>query len=181
MKILIRDGIVVTNEYEKKQNIFIEDGIITKLEENCLAEADLVLNAEGSYILPGLVDAHCHLRDPGFDYKEDIVSGTKAQLWVVLHLLLAWLIQILLQITRLLYGIIDKAQREGYVHVFPIGAMTKGLKGEELAEIGEMKQAGIVAISDDGRCVENSSVMKKVMQYAKMFDVAVVCQKILTW
>lgn len=176
MKILIRDGIVVTNEYEKKQNIFIEDGIITKLEENCLAEADLVLNAEGSYILPGLVDAHCHLRDPGFEYKEDIVSGTKsAAMGGFTSVACMANTNPVADNKAVIRYIIDKAQREGYVHVFPIGAMTKGLKGEELAEIGEMKQAGIVAISDDGRCVENSSVMKKVMQYAKMFDVAVIC------
>ena len=78
MKILIKNGIVVTDEYKKRQNVYIEDEIITKVKENYEAEADVVLDAEGAFILPGLVDAHCHLRDPGYEYKEDIVSGTRS-------------------------------------------------------------------------------------------------------
>ena len=70
MKILVKNGIVVTDEYEKRQNVFIEDGIIRKVEENYLAEADVVIDAEGAYVLSGLVDAHCHLRDPGYKYKD---------------------------------------------------------------------------------------------------------------
>lgn len=176
MKTLIKNGIVVTDEYEKKQNIFIDDGIITKLEEEYLAEADLVIDAEGLYVLPGLVDAHCHLRDPGFEYKEDIVSGTRsAAMGGFTSIACMANTNPVADNKAVIRYIMDKAQNEGCVHVFPIGAMTKGLKGQELSEIGEMKQAGIVAVSDDGYSVENSSVMKKVMQYAKMFDLAVIC------
>ena len=176
MKILVKNGIVVTDEYEKRQNVFIEDGIIRKVEENYLAEADVVIDAEGAYVLSGLVDAHCHLRDPGYEYKEDIVSGTKsAAMGGFTSIACMANTNPVADNKAVIRYIIDKAEREGFVHVFPIGAMTKGLKGEELAEIGEMKEAGIVGVSDDGRSVENSSVMKKVMLYAKMFDIPVIC------
>lgn len=176
MKVLIKNGTVVTDEYEKKQNVLIENGIVLKVGENILAEAELVLNAEGSFVLPGLVDAHCHLRDPGYEYKEDIVSGTKsAAMGGFTSVACMANTNPVADNKTVIRYIIDKANREGYVHVFPIGAMTKELKGEELSEIGEMKEAGIVGVSDDGCSVENSSVMKKVMQYAKMFDLAVIC------
>jgi len=176
MKILIKNGIVVTERYEKRQNVFIEDGIIAKVEENYEAEADAVLDADGAYVLPGLVDAHCHLRDPGYEYKEDIVSGTKsAAMGGFTSVACMANTNPVADNKTVIRYIIDKAKREGVVHVFPIGAMTKGLKGEELAEIGEMKEAGIVGVSDDGRSVENSSVMKKVMLYAKMFGLPVIC------
>lgn len=162
MKILIKNGIVVTDEYEKRQNVFIENGIVSRIEENYSADADMVLDADGLYVLPGLVDAHCHLRDPGYEYKEDIVSGTRsAAMGGFTSVACMPNTNPVADNKTVIRYIIDKANREGVVHVFPIGAMTKGLRGEELAEIGEMKEAGIVGVSDDGRCVENSSVMKK--------------------
>jgi len=176
MRILIKNGIVVTDVYEKRQDVYIENGIISKIGENCRTEADVVLDAEGSFVLPGLVDAHCHLRDPGYEYKEDIVSGTKsAAMGGFTSVACMANTNPVADNKAVIRYIIDKAAREGYVHVFPIGAMTKGLKGEELAEIGEMKEAGIVGVSDDGRSVENSSVMKKVMLYARMFNLPVIC------
>jgi len=176
MKILIKNGIVVTDEYEKKQDVLVEDGIISHISENCQAYADVILDAEGSYVLPGLVDAHCHLRDPGYEYKEDIASGTRsAAMGGFTSVACMPNTNPPADNKTVIRYIIEKANREGVVHVFPIGAMTKGLKGEELAEIGEMKEAGIVGVSDDGFCVENSSVMKKVMLYAGMFDLPVIC------
>ena len=176
MRILVKNGVVVSGDTEIRQNLFIENGIIAKMESGFDAEADEVLNAEGCYILPGLVDAHCHLRDPGYEYKEDIVSGTaSAAVGGFTSIACMGNTNPVADNKAVIRYIIDKACREGFVHVFPIGAMTKGLKGEELSEIGEMKEAGIVGISDDGRSVENSAVMKKVMQYAKMFDVTVIC------
>ncbi|NLM09773.1 MAG: dihydroorotase [Clostridiaceae bacterium] len=176
MKILIKNGIVVTDEYKKRQNVYIEDEIITKVKENYEAEADVVLDAEGAFILPGLVDAHCHLRDPGYEYKEDIVSGTRsAAMGGFTSVACMANTNPVADNKTVIRYIIDKANREGLVHVFPIGAMTKGLKGEELSEIGEMKEAGIVGVSDDGYSVANSSVMKKVMLYANMFDLPVIC------
>lgn len=176
MKILIRNGIVVTDEYEKSLDVLIEDGVISRIAENFTADVDIVLDVEGSYVLPGLVDAHCHLRDPGYEYKEDIASGTRsAAMGGFTSVACMPNTNPTADNKTVIRYIIDKAGREGVVHVFPIGAMTKGLKGEELSEMGEMKEAGIVGVSDDGCCVENASVMKKVMLYAKMFGLPVIC------
>lgn len=176
MKILIKNGIVVTDEYEKRLDVFIEDGVVSKITENFSGSADMILDAEGAYVLPGLVDAHCHLRDPGYEYKEDIVSGTRsAAMGGYTSVACMPNTNPVADNKTVIRYIIDKAEKKGAVHVFPIGAMTKGLRGEELAEIGEMKEAGIVGVSDDGRCVENSAVMKKVMLYAKTFGLPVFC------
>ena len=176
MRILIKNGIVVNKIECGTMNILVEDGVITRIEQDLSAHADEVIDAAGCYVLPGLVDAHCHLRDPGFEYKEDIVSGTRSAAIGGFTSVACMANTNPDADNKAVIGYItDKARREGAVRVFPICAMTKGLKGEELAEIGEMKQAGIVGVSDDGRSVENSAVMKKVMQYANMFGVSVIC------
>lgn len=176
MKLLIKNGIIVTHIGETRQNILAENGIITAIEEGLDIDADQILDAKSCYVLPGLVDAHCHLRDPGYEYKEDIGSGTKSAAFGGFTSVACMAnTNPVADNKAVIRYIIDKANREGYVNVFPIGAMTKGQLGEELAEIGEMKEAGIVGVSDDGYSVKNSSIMKKVMQYAQMFDVAVIC------
>lgn len=176
MKILIKNGTIVSHHEENRLNLMIQDGLITKMEAGFEGEADEVLDASGCYVLPGLVDAHCHLRDPGFEYKEDIVSGTRsAAMGGFTSIACMGNTNPAADNKAVIRYIIDKAQREGAVHVFPIGAMTKGLLGEELSAMGEMKEAGIVGVSDDGRSVENSQVMQKVMQYANMFDLTVIC------
>lgn len=176
MKILIKNGTTVVGDREIKQNLLIEDGRIVALESGYEAQTHEIINAEGCYVLPGLVDAHCHLRDPGYEYKEDIVSGTRsAAVGGFTSIACMANTNPVADNKAVIRYIIDKAEREGFVHVFPIGAMTKGLQGEELAAIGEMKEAGIVGVSDDGRSVENSQVMQRVMMYARMFDVAVLC------
>ena len=176
MKIFIKNGVVANKRECKKMNILVEDGIITRIEQGLSAQAEEVIDAAGCYVLPGLVDAHCHLRDPGFEYKEDIISGTRSAAMGGFTSVACMANTNPAADNKAVIGYItDKARRHGAVNVFPIGAMTKGLKGEELAEIGEMKQAGIVGVSDDGYSVENSGVMKKVMQYANMFGVSIIC------
>lgn len=176
MKIFIKNGVVAHKRECKKMNILVEDGIITRIEQGLSAQAEEVIDAAGCYVLPGLVDAHCHLRDPGFEYKEDIISGTRSAAMGGFTSVACMANTNPAADNKAVIGYItDKARRHGAVNVFPIGAMTKGLKGEELAEIGEMKQAGIVGVSDDGYSVENSGVMKKVMQYANMFGVSIIC------
>jgi len=176
MKLLIKNGTVVIQNKEIKQDILVENGIITAVGEGIDSDDLQVIDAKGCYVLPGLVDAHCHLRDPGYEYKEDIATGTKsAALGGFTSVACMANTNPVADNKAVIRYILDKAAREGYVNVFPIGAMTKGQSGEELAEIGEMKEAGIVGVSDDGHSVRNSAVMRKVMQYAKMFDVAVIC------
>ncbi len=176
MGLLIKNGAIVLPNEEKKEDILVENGIITAIGKDLNAHSTRIIDASGCYVLPGLVDAHCHLRDPGYEYKEDIISGTKSAAYGGFTSIACMANTNPVADNRaVIRYIVDKAATEGYVNVFPIGAMTKGQLGEELAEIGEMKKAGIVAVSDDGHSVKNTSVMRKVMQYAGMFDVQVIC------
>ena len=126
-------------------------------------------------MLPGLVDAHCHLREPGFEYKEDIESGTRsAAAGGFTSIACMPNTNPVIDNEAIIKYIINKAKTEGFVNVYPIGAISKGMKGEELSEIGELKFAGAVAISDDGKPVKSASLMKKAMQYASMFDMTVI-------
>lgn len=176
MKLLIKNGTVVTHEREEAGiSILVEDGKIAWMGKDSLPEADQVIDAQGLYVLPGLVDAHCHLRDPGFEYKEDIRSGTiSAARGGFTSVACMPNTKPVIDNKTVVRYIVDKAKQEGVVNVFPIGSITKGLDGSELAEMGSMKEAGIVAVSDDGRPVLSPSVMKKAMIYANMFGLKVI-------
>jgi dihydroorotase len=134
-----------------------------------------IIDAEGLHVLPGLIDAHCHLRDPGFEYKEDIGTGTAAAAaGGFTGIACMPNTNPAADSEQIIKYITGKAEAEGCVRVYPIGAMTKGLKGQELAEMGELKLAGAVAVSDDGRPVASASLMQKAMLYARMFDLPVI-------
>ena len=177
MKLLIKNGHVIDakNGLDKVTNIMVENGLIVDISDDIEAVGCEIIEAEGMYIIPGLVDAHCHLRDPGFEYKEDIESGTRsAAKGGFTSVACMPNTNPVLDNEAMIKYVINKAKSDGMVNVYPIGAVTKGLKGEELSEIGELKFAGAVAISDDGRPVNNSSLMKKAMQYASMFDITII-------
>ncbi|MBR0088478.1 MAG: dihydroorotase, partial [Clostridia bacterium] len=132
-------------------------------------------DATGKIVTPGLVDMHCHLRDPGQEYKEDIETGTRAAVMGgITSVACMPNTKPVVDNEAVVSYIINKAREVGYCNVYPIGAVSKGLKGEELAEIGEMKFAGAVAISDDGRPVVESGLMRRAMEYADMFDMKVI-------
>lgn len=175
MKTLIINGTVIQNDETKKTNILIEDGMVILTQTSCEVEAENIIDADGLYILPGLVDAHCHLRDPGFEYKEDIVSGTKsAAKGGFTSIACMPNTKPVVDNAAVVRYIIEKSQKEGCVNVFPIGSITKGLEGIELSEMGIMQQAGIVAVSDDGKPVMNGDVMKKALIYAGQFNLPVI-------
>lgn len=177
MKLLISNGHVIDPKTGRDGifDLLVEDGRIVELSAGIDPEGCEVIDASGKYVLPGLVDAHCHLRDPGFEYKEDIKSGTRsAARGGFTSVACMPNTNPVIDNESVVKYILDKARNEGYVNVYPIGAITKGLKGEELAEIGELKIAGAVAVSDDGNPVKSSSLMKKAMQYASMFGIAII-------
>ncbi len=179
MKLLIKGGHVVDpkNNIDRVCDIFIDKGLISDVDENIeLDYLDIeVIDAKGKYVTPGLVDMHVHLRDPGFTYKEDIESGTKAAaMGGVTSLACMPNTSPVCDNVAVIEYIKSTAKKVGYVNVYPIGAITKGLKGEELAEIGNFKFAGVVAISDDGRPVESAGLMRRALEYADMFDVTVI-------
>lgn len=178
MKWLIRGGRVIdpSQAMDGAFDLLIEDGVIAKIAER-IEDADAAaIDAAGLCVLPGLVDIHCHLRDPGFEYKEDIATGTRSAaaggFTSICCMPNTSPVNDCAAVTRY---ILERAGTVGNgVHVYPIGAISKGLKGAELAEIGTMKAAGVVAISDDGRPVVNANLMKLALLYADHFDVPIV-------
>lgn len=177
MKILIKNGHVIDAKTGRNgiYDILIENGKIAEIGNDLEIPNGDVIDASGRYILPGLIDAHCHLRDPGYEYKEDIESGTRsAAVGGFTSIACMPNTNPVIDNESVIKYIINKAKHEGVVNVYPIGAISKGQKGEELAEIGELKFAGAVAVSDDGRPVLSSSLMKKALQYASMFDTTVI-------
>lgn len=177
MKIVIKNGHLVDAKTGRNGifDILVENGRIADIGSDFeVTNCDLI-DAAGQYVIPGLVDAHCHLRDPGFEYKEDIESGTRsAAKGGFTSIACMANTNPVADNEAVIKYILNKAKSDGIVNVYPIGAVTKGLKGEELAEIGELKFAGAVALSDDGKPVRNSSLVKKALQYASMFDITII-------
>ncbi len=178
MKILIKNGHVIGSNQKKSGtlDLVIENGRITEIGKDIQEPPNCdLIDASGKYILPGLVDAHCHLRDPGFEYKEDIESGTRsAAMGGFTSIACMPNTNPVIDNQAMIKYVMNKGKHEGLVNVYPIGAISKGQKGEELSEIGELKFAGAVAVSDDGKPVRSASLMKKVLQYASMFDMTVI-------
>lgn len=134
-----------------------------------------IIDASGLFVFPGFIDMHTHLREPGYEYKETIKTGTLAAAaggWTSIACMANT--DPVNDNSSVTEYILKKAKEEGIVNVFPIGAISKGLKGETLAEIGELKDAGCIAISDDGRPVLNSNLLRLAMEYSKLFALPVI-------
>ena len=169
-KLLIKGGTVVFADRHEICDILIEDKKIIKIAKNVEDKAAQVIDASGLHVFPGLIDMHVHLREPGFEYKEDIASGSAAAVR-------GGFTQVCCMPNT--KPVCDNAAVVGYIvargrevnlcKVHPIGAITVGEAGEQLAEIGKMKEAGAVAVSDDGRPVSNARIMRLAMEYASDF------------
>ena len=178
MRILIKNGYVVDpfQDIDSHQEILIEDdkiqGLYPKGKE---PKSDSVINASGYIVVPGLVDMHTHLREPGFEYKETIKTGTKAALrggfTSVCCMPNTNPINESIAVTEF---IIEKALKEGSCAVYPVGAITKGQNGQELTELRTLKEAGCIAFSDDGKPVTNSLIMRRALEYSKIFNAPVI-------
>jgi dihydroorotase len=177
MTILIQGGQVIDpGRFNGVADVLIQDGKIVSVGPALVAPAGAqVIRAAGQLVLPGFVDLHVHFREPGFEYKETIQSGTAAAVAGGFTTVCAMPntnpVNDNQSITEFM---IDRAKAAGNAHLYPIGAITKGSEGKELAEIGDLRRAGCVAISDDGKPVMNSLVMRRAMEYARAFDVPVV-------
>ena len=184
-KTLITNGHIIdpANRIDRVGDVYLSDGKIERIDLDGLARQhrdDLeVIDATGLVVCPGLIDLHVHLREPGQSAKETIASGTKAAAAggftsIVCMPNTAPSIDSPSVVT----WILEKAKAEACVNVFPTGAITKGMAGEELAPIGSMFKAGIVALTDDGRCIQNHEVMRRALEYAGMFGLTVMdhCQ-----
>ena len=184
MKLLIANGYVIDPAQQVNtggRGVLIEDGRVVGLVERGepVPEQTHVLDATGLIVAPGFIDLHTHLREPGQEYKETVASGASAAVaggWTsICAMPNTDPINDNPAVTRF---IIEQGQAAKLANVFPIGAVTKGSQSKELAEMGEMKNAGIVAVSDDGRPVHTASMMRRAMEYARGFDLTVVdhCQ-----
>ena len=177
MTILIQGGHVIDpGRFNGVADVLIEGGKISAVGSNLVAPTGAtVIRAAGQLVLPGFVDLHVHFREPGFEYKETIQSGTAAAVAGGFTTVCAMPntnpVNDNQSVTEFM---IDRARAAGNAHLYPIGAITKGSEGKELAEIGDLRRAGCVAISDDGKPVMNSLVMRRAMEYARAFDVPVV-------
>ena len=148
---IIRNGEVVCKDGVRKADIRIEGNTIVEMAEHILPDGSAEIDASGKHVFPGLIDMHVHLREPGFEHKEDIESGARAAVKGGFTQVCCMPNTDPVMDNRVIVSYIKQRAREvGLCKVHPIGAITKGLKGEQLAEIGLMKQAGAVAISDDG-------------------------------
>ena len=177
--ILIRNGRLIdpSQGLDGLYDLLIRDGRVEGIGErgSLGGEGWKVIDAEGLWVIPGMVDMHCHLREPGYEYKETIRTGTMAGVAGGYTTLVAMAntdpVNDNASVTRYIF---NKAAEEGVARVLPVGAVTKGMKGEGLSDMGELKEAGVIALSDDGRPVVNSEVMRRALEYAKAFDLPII-------
>ncbi|HEX8351502.1 MAG TPA: dihydroorotase [Pyrinomonadaceae bacterium] len=178
MRLLIANGYVVdpTQGVNGGRDLLIEDGRVVALTRGGepAPEGAEVFDATGLVVAPGFIDLHTHLREPGQEYKETIASGAAAAVAGGFTSVCAMPNTDPVNDNPAVTSfIVEQALAAGLANVFPVGAITKGSKGEELAEMGEMKRAGIVAVTDDGHPVPSPGLMRRAMEYARGFDLTV--------
>jgi dihydroorotase len=185
LKTLITNGHIIdpTNGVNRVGDVYLANGTIEKIDFEGAArqhDEDLdVIDASGLVVAPGLIDLHAHLREPGQSAKETIASGTKAAAAGGFTSVVCMPnTSPAIDSPSVVAWVQDKAAEEGCVNVFVAGAITKGIAGEELAPIGSLKKAGVVALTDDGHCIQNHEVMRRALEYARMFGLVVMdhCQ-----
>lgn len=176
-ELLIRNGRVIdpASNRDSIADVFVRSGKIVAVGPNLDAAGAQVYDASGLIVAPGFIDMHVHLREPGFEHSETIETGARAAVAGGFTSICCMPNTSPVNDSATVTSyIVERARRAGAAKVHPIGAITKGSAGEELAAIGSMKQAGIVAISDDGRPVMNSRVMRRAMEYARSLNLAVI-------
>jgi dihydroorotase len=178
MSLLIRNGRVLdpANSIDAVQDVLVADGAIARLGRDLTPPAGAAtLDASGKLVCPGFIDVHVHLREPGYEYKETVATGTRAAAAGGFTAVCCMANTNPVNDNRSITDyILAKAKSEGAVRVYPIGAVTRGLRGEALAELAELAEAGCVAFSDDGRCVMNAELYRRAMEYTLPFGAPVI-------
>jgi dihydroorotase len=175
--ILIQNGTILdpSRVFEQRKDLLIRDGKVEAiLAPGSAGKSDRVIDATGCYVTPGLIDIHVHLREPGDEEEETIASGAAAAVAGGFTTVCCMPnTKPPLDNEGMIEFVIRESERIGLANVHPIGAITKARAGKELAEIGSMISRGAIAISDDGVGVADAAVMRKALQYAKMFDAVI--------
>src|SRR6185503_10162595 len=182
--LLITGGRVIdpANSFDAVADLLLSDSKVAAVGPDVAKQAEANIeriDARGKIVCPGLIDLHVHLREPGQSAKETIATGTKAAARGGFTTIVCMPnTSPSIDNPAAVALVKEKAAREGVVNVFVTGAITKGIAGEELAPIGSLKQAGVVAITDDGHCVQNNELMRRALEYANMFELPVLdhCQ-----
>jgi dihydroorotase len=177
MKTLIRNGRVIdpANERDEVADLLLVDGQIADLKDVNAGRGKVEeIDATGLVVSPGLIDIHVHFREPGFGWKETIASGARAAAAGGFTTVVCMPnTSPVADTPSTIAWIKDRASDEAVINVLPAGAISKNLAGEELAPIGSLVQAGVVAITDDGHCVQNNELMRRAVEYARMVGVPV--------
>jgi len=171
--LLIKNGRVVdpANKIDKELDIFVENGKIKKIEKDIKEKADETIDAKGLVVTPGLIDMHVHLREPGREDKETLKTASRAAAKGGFTTIAG-----MPNTTpdadnqTVIEFVLSRAKKDAVVNILPIGTITKGRDGKQLAEIGELKKTGAVAVSDDGSDIQNANVMRKALEYCTMWN-----------
>ena len=178
MNLLIKGGRVIdpSQKMDDTLDVLVTDGLIKEIGKGLVAPDGVdTVDAAGKYVVPGLIDMHVHLRDPGLEYKEDIISGTRAAAAGGFTSVVCMPnTKPVIDNKTVASYIINKARNEGSANVFPVGSITYGLSGERMSEMGELKEAGCVAVSDDGKPVNNPELMRRALEYARGMGILVI-------
>ena len=181
MNLLLRNGRVVdpSQGIDEALDLLIEEGLVTRSGSNLRAPASTeTIDLGGAVVAPGFIDLHVHLREPGQEHKETIESGTRAAVRGGFTAVCAMANTVPPNDERAVTEmILAEAQRNGHCRVYPIGAVSKGLRGEEMAELADLRAAGCVGASDDGKAVVNSQLMRRVLEYTRMLGIPVIAHE----
>ena len=181
-RLWIKNGRVLDphSNFDREADVLVERGVIKNIDEDRQApdeasKGEKIIDAKGCWVVPGLVDIHTHLRDPGFEYKESVASGTHAACHGGFTSIVCMAntnpVNDNASVTEY---IMRQAQSEGKARVFPVGSVTIGLEGKTLSEFGDLRDAGAVALSDDGKPVINTEILRHALEYAKNFDLPII-------
>lgn len=179
--ISIINGLVIdpANGIEGEYDILVEAGKISEIgPRGTIPTNGEVIDATGKWVTPGLIDIHVHLREPGFEWKETIAAGTKAAVLggftSVCPMPNTNPVNDNAQVTEFMF---EKAREAGLANIFPIGAVTKNIAGKQMAPLSELKHAGCIAFSDDGEPVYNAGIMRKALEWCRMYDATICCHE----
>jgi dihydroorotase len=181
MNVLIENGRVIdpSQQLDRETDLLIENGRVAGMGQRLSGSRSLErIDATGCIVAPGFIDLHCHLREPGHEHKETIESGTAAAVAGGYTAVCAMANTVPPNDERAVTEmILAETRRRGRCRVYPVGAVSKRLQGEELAELAELRSAGCVAVSDDGRPIRNSELMRRALQYTRTLGIPVVAHE----